>query len=755
MKLLACHIENFGKFSNADFDFSEGVSCFFGENGYGKTTLACFIKSMFYGLPNQRGDNFNERKRFFPFNGGKFGGNVRFEYNGKEYRIERVFDKKSEARDDMRVYRGGMPSDELGAVPGVSLFGIDEDSFKRIIFITADDVDISSAKGISAKLNNYIDDTDGENNFETAVNALDKARKNYKADRGSGGKISAKNYEIADLRADIENLQKIYDGLPALYAEHKAITEEIALLDGRAESVRALALTAQQWDTYDGYCADAEAEKIKLKELQSKYPDGLPESGETEELGGLIKRRLELESEIKAAAFTADKSARLAEYEKKFASGAPSEHDIKEAEKGVGRLAELDAELRVNNPAGVSEAPAPPKAKAFSPRIFIIVAIVAALCAVAGIVTVFFNTVAGIVLIAVGAVALAADGFLFLLKKTERQSVGYSAEAAAEIAERRQKAVEERDGLLRSLTGFFVKYGADCGDMQGALISLKSSVRAYLDLVSEREECNRKEGEIRGQIEDCLGNMHRLLEKYGVADLEPESALKKFENDFAEMSRLEKSVEEKKAKAENYKKEKGLTVRAEKPADAGEITGALEKKRQELAVLNRRIAEDETEAEKLAEKRNALAAAEETLKEYKIKHGLIEAAERELKNAEQALKDRYVAPVKEKFLKYASETEERLGLGIQMDQNFRVRFDRDGELREDGHLSAGQRSVYALCLRLALTDNMFEKEKPFIIMDDPFVNLDEEHMQKVKRLIKKLSENTQLIYFCCHESRKI
>ena len=92
---------------------------------------------------------------------------------------------------------------------------------------------------------------------------------------------------------------------------------------------------------------------------------------------------------------------------------------------------------------------------------------------------------------------------------------------------------------------------------------------------------------------------------------------------------------------------------------------------------------------------------------------------------------------------------------ISMDSDYRVKFERGGEERSDKHLSAGERSLCALCLRLALIDNMYESEQPFIIMDDPFVHLDELHLHRVADLMKTLSSGRQIVYFCCHESRSM
>ena len=52
MKLLQCKIENFGKLSDVSFDFSEGVNTFCEENGWGKSTLANFVRIMFFGFLN-------------------------------------------------------------------------------------------------------------------------------------------------------------------------------------------------------------------------------------------------------------------------------------------------------------------------------------------------------------------------------------------------------------------------------------------------------------------------------------------------------------------------------------------------------------------------------------------------------------------------------------------------------------------------------------------------------------------------------
>ena len=54
MKLLACHVENFGKLSNLDMTFNDGINIINQPNGWGKSTLTAFFRAMLYGFDNKK-----------------------------------------------------------------------------------------------------------------------------------------------------------------------------------------------------------------------------------------------------------------------------------------------------------------------------------------------------------------------------------------------------------------------------------------------------------------------------------------------------------------------------------------------------------------------------------------------------------------------------------------------------------------------------------------------------------------------------
>ena len=69
--------------------------------------------------------------------------------------------------------------------------------------------------------------------------------------------------------------------------------------------------------------------------------------------------------------------------------------------------------------------------------------------------------------------------------------------------------------------------------------------------------------------------------------------------------------------------------------------------------------------------------------------------------------------------------------------------------------SQGYKDIISLCQRLVLIRKIYKTEKPFIILDDIFVNLDDKMLKFAKELIKTISLNFQIIYICCNERLKI
>lgn len=264
MKLLGCHIEGFGALRNYDVRFDCGLNAIYAPNGGGKTTLCAFIRAMFYGLPADTvRSRFNERRHYYPFSGGKFGGNITFERGGDVYRIERFFDRTS--GDQAKVYCNDALCTQFSGDIGAAFFGLDEQSFERTLFISSDWGELSPTGGINARLGEYAEQSSGVSRAEEAVSCLEKAAKNLSA-RGGRGVIPALEGKVKKLQAEVAQINEVSERLSGKYAAINALSQRIAELGGEGEGRARLEEAG----------LSLSGSRERLKELEARYPSGMP-----------------------------------------------------------------------------------------------------------------------------------------------------------------------------------------------------------------------------------------------------------------------------------------------------------------------------------------------------------------------------------------------------------------------------------------------------------------------------------------------
>ncbi|RGZ68389.1 AAA family ATPase [Eubacterium sp. AM46-8] len=211
MRLISCTIENFGKLNNVTYDFSGECNTICEDNGWGKSTLASFIRVMFYGFKNESKKKLadKERNRYMPWQKGVYGGEIIFKVNDVVYSLRRVFGKK-QADDEFLLVRKdtNMECNDFSSDIGDELFKIDAQSFERTVFIGQNDCVTTTTDSINAKIGNLADNTDDINNFETAVARLTAELNNITSTRVTGS-IAKRKSKITQLTAQINNYAEI------------------------------------------------------------------------------------------------------------------------------------------------------------------------------------------------------------------------------------------------------------------------------------------------------------------------------------------------------------------------------------------------------------------------------------------------------------------------------------------------------------------------------------------------------------------
>lgn len=285
MKILSCHIENFGKIHDYSMDFCDGANIICEANGWGKSTFAAFIRAMFYGLEGYRKKNIeeNERKRYKPWQGGVFGGQLVFEIQGKKYLISRVFkDKEADDEFELRDAATNLPVKEYTSKIGEEIFKINRASFLRTVFIEQNKCETSPTDDINAKIGQLADNSNDLNNFEAAAARLADIINKLNPKRSTGS-ISKRREDIAEyerlvqdgkgISDSIEQYQKKLHDEEDAYEELKGQMKEIAETQKIVSEQQSIRAKKSEWERLK------RAVDKKLEEQQSyeqKFPGNIP-----------------------------------------------------------------------------------------------------------------------------------------------------------------------------------------------------------------------------------------------------------------------------------------------------------------------------------------------------------------------------------------------------------------------------------------------------------------------------------------------
>ncbi len=319
-----------------------------------------------------------------------------------------------------------------------------------------------------------------------------------------------------------------------------------------------------------------------------------------------------------------------------------------------------------------------------------------------------------------------------------------------------QKAVLTEDKKRKEafLSAFFTRYRTPIGeDMTQAYYELKRAKEDFAFFVQRRELSGKRTRDNEEKRKNLRAFRVALLQKYALNEegFSPDLLTA----DREKLQNAQKTEKDEQAAAEKCRTEYALPNERPQPyeGDTAALDAEIEAKRQSVLRLDREVAEIEEDLEALGETAADIARTEESLQVMHETHACLRYAREELANARRDLLDRYVEPIRRSYLSYAEKISGVLCDGMSMTADLSCSFEWHGALHSANHLSMGQRSAMALCLRLALLDGMYDGEKPPLFLDDPFMALDRQHMESTLRILSELAKDRQIIYLTCHESR--
>ncbi|MCR5494092.1 MAG: AAA family ATPase [Treponema sp.] len=878
MIIKSINIENFGKFHKKTFTFKDGINSIIQENGWGKSTLAAFIKAIFYGMEEKgrKKNGFFDREHYFPWAGGKFGGTLTFSDEEGTYTISRFFDSEKESKDSMEIIdlASNLPAKrfEGNKEPGLILFGIDRDSFERSSFVTLDkDKSPGLNDSINAKLNNLLDDSDDLGNYEKADERLKKAIEVYQMVRSSKTVIKSLENEITVCKESLDNLlstekdmeeqEELLKTVKEKIEEKESILNKLNIekentilfekkqtflnLSEKIEEVRKEIKKIE--DSFNGHIPTkdeitsfmnenslletlseeiesdsiSQEERLSFKSLSNFFQGDIPTIDELEDCQEALNKKKDFLKKAASLDLDEKQKEKYLRYENQFANIEISRDFFN---KQINRVSEIEGlkaalmEVELNKKQ-LEEKVHSEKKRQMKLKIFLIIlSFFFSGTLIAASVLLLLNHYPLLFFISSFSAALffliLAFFFLFKISKAnenekllkaiidklqeeshtleEKRSALYSfikaihkdafvENASFELANIRNELNDYEElkvkkakydqlvnnnssfsALNKKIKSFTLRYEKQCpsSDEDKILALVRHKCQKYLDLKNKvlRFDSNSKE------IENIKSDLTNHLEKYKLDNtLNFSQRIRILNESLYELDKQRHLFSTYEKDLEDFKSKNKLeeVLKAKKVSfSLDELNSKLRNETEEMALLLNqknsyidKLVNLQSELDSRPELEAQLHRANEELQGAKEKVRILKAAQEYLKEAYENLSNRYMGKMTEAFNKYLSIiTSDR---NIVIDRNLDVSIKGEGSRYGSQYLSEGYKDLVNFCTRLALVSAMFQDEKTVLILDDPFVNLDEEKFKNAKKILEESGLCSQILYFTCHDSRTV
>ncbi len=711
-----CRIErieivSFGKLHQFVLELGEGLHLLNAPNESGKSTLAAFLRFVFYGFADARKKELaeNDKKLYTPWDTPRSEGSVQVRKGDLCYRVTRTCVAGGKETCFVAELSTGREVFQ-GEVPGIVLFGVTEEVFSRTLFFRQLTLPQGKDKDgvLAEQLQNLAVSADEQVSSRRAEERLMKARNELKGRAGAGW-IPKLEQESARLDSELAAAVRERDEIGQLRADQEISKGRLAENRLACDRVEA---ELKNWDRYDAERNLRQLHRLQQEAARAKAAYEAADRplcrAETQEvLTGLLSKNAELEA-ARARAKATELSLQRA------VSGTPASDGF-DAEGA-------DRALRASR----------------KPALFLIVT--GLVTAVGGGCSLLFSPAAGQMgWLLSGALLFLLSAVLFFAAWGSRRRLGRK--AAGRFGAVDVKALQERIRLeperrkqreetfrvkKEELQAAAQRESEEAARLQS---EMEAGIRSLH--VSPREPFSLQLQEL---LASC-GEAARLRAAYESADRACRIAEEGI--DLPALTALAEGASE--PTRERAAAERELTflrkqrqMLTEKERQQGDRIASLEGKSADPAVL--------------AGKREAVVRK---LEECHVRYEAYEAARAGIEEAADRMKSMVAPRISAAAGAYFSAASGGKYRDLRADTRLALTA-RDGGIdRECDYLSAGTRDCAYLSLRLALTDLLFGGAGMPMILDDAFGRLDDSRLEHTLRLLGAAAEKHQLLLLCC------
>ncbi|WP_028234467.1 AAA family ATPase [Pseudobutyrivibrio sp. MD2005] len=318
--------------------------------------------------------------------------------------------------------------------------------------------------------------------------------------------------------------------------------------------------------------------------------------------------------------------------------------------------------------------------------------------------------------------------------------------------------------LYTKIQPFASCYGINLYEMGGEyefLAQLKKDADRYSKYLEEQEEIASHVNSIKTMSSD----IENVLEKYPVdATLRRAERIQSIGLKKHEYEAIKERITELKEEIAKFETEFDVNEDVQSVDDLQQQQAVLD---EQIMSLNKQLIQEKEnlsqaleEVERLTDISEQLERLEIKEKEYKKEADILAKTEDFLNRARESFQSKYMQPLQNGLHKYLSLIDGPEGTqsgyaidDFELDMDLNIKLSYSGSTKGAEYLSQGYQDLVALCSRLALVDVLYPEEKPVLILDDPFTNLDDKKIKESLKLLHKIADERQTIYFTCHDSR--
>lgn len=794
MKINKIYIENFGCLHQYEKSFTSKINSIEEKNGFGKTTIANFIKAMFYGFTNSKKNiNDNDRIHYAPWQGGIFGGNLEFEHKGKIYKIERFFGETSSVKDTFKLYdlsTKKISSDYTKNI-GEEIFKVDVDGFIRSAYMPQINLDWTNNNKISQNLINLLEESSDINNFEKSIKKLENESKKY-VKVGNKGLIKETEDSIDEYEIELERcslavdnrgtLLKKQDELENILKEKKQalikIKEEIKIANRQNESIAIR-------NHYESLLNSFNDSKNEVEQLLELFKNKIPTKEEIDYYNALLELITQLQTQLSKTnndQFFLDEYEKLEKYCLVSTDKELNDELINEQIKNNEKFKKLSIEsqslfAKIDNLDNMIKNEILFTQPHKMSHIVLFVLGLTFIIAGLGIfvLSIINNTW---ILIALSVFALIVGIVIMQMGKSNKKHVknkelmeDYQKEKNTLLISYKQmkKEIEHLESEIKQFI-FLYKNNIDEGqfskliadeDFTSELQIIKTNYDTYLKYKKRNVEILEQTNELSCKYEKFNQEINSFISFYDI-NVEPYQAIKIIQSNYekylilndqyAQRLKALKDFIKENPKCEEYSE---LTYDLHKlEIDENDLENSIDEINKNLLDLKDNIKKNNDLIIEITSLESEIEIKKELLKEYNKNYYLLTKTIEFLNIAKDKHSSNYLELIQLNFSKYLNLVLEKNNK-FELDADFKISSIEYGMAKDLDYFSAGYKDIIVFCARLALLEALFQDCLPPIILDDPFVNCDNNKFEIAKNMLNMISDKYQIIYLFCHTSRKV